>query len=583
MKHKWYQLNFIKAVWVSGAAVAVYALFLFHLDFFRALQFQLQDSVARIVYHQASLVHAAEDLVLVTIDNEDFEKIRKWPWPRSLFAEFLEKLTRQNPKAVFFDIVFHGASPSGPEDDAALEKAIRASGNVVLASFFDKDWNYQIPLDKFSEAAYAFGFVNKPRDLDLVVRRARILVFGREGSVIDLSAEVKTVCRFLDVPLDELYLREREVELRRSDGATLLRIPIDQDGTTPINFTVSRNDIPTVPFWRVVRDKIPPKKFTGKIVLVSITSEAFHDQFTTPTHEDQPGSVIGGNIIEMILKQKFLSEPPPWLVWAFAGMLAVAVCYLTLRFSFVVSFLFLVLAACVVFGGSVFLRLRAVLGEPFSPLFISGTLFVGVTAYNYIKLMIRNAGLRQLAITDGLTGMYIYRYLVVRLKSELERSQRYSVDLSFIIADIDHFKHFNDTYGHDEGNVVLKNFAKIIRDNCRKTDFAARYGGEEFCVLLPHTPQDKAIVLAEKLRKAIEVFPFPGPQGPLQVTASFGVSSFRAGQITSVKKLFTSADAALYRAKETGRNRVCGFDPATDKIPEEGGEMEGADFPIPLD
>lgn len=582
MKTKWYQSHFIEALAVSGLFVLLYAFFLARLDLFKTLQFSLEDSVAKIVYNQQPLLHSAEDLVLVTIDNEDFKQIRKWPWPRSLFAEFLEKLTTYRPKAVFFDIVFHGSSPSGPEDDAVFEEAIRKAGNVVLASFFDKDWNYQVPYEKFGEASFAFGFVNKPRDLDLVVRRARILVFGRERSVIDLSAEIKTVCRYLDVPLEELYLHERDVELRPAQGPSIL-IPISDDGTTPINFLISKGEITRVPFWRVLQNKIPRNKIEGKIVLVSITSEAFHDQFTTPTHEDQPGAVIGGNIIEMILKQKFLTKIPQEWVWGFSFALGLAVSVLALRYSFLVGLLFLVLVASGVFSGAVMLRLREIQSDSFSPLFISGVLFVGVSVYNYFKLVLRNAGLRQLAITDGLTGMYIYRYLVVHLKSELDRAQRYGVELSFIIADIDHFKHFNDTYGHDQGNIVLKNFAKIVRENCRKSDFPARYGGEEFCVLLPHTPQDKAVQFAEKLRKAIEVFPFPGQKEPLHVSASFGVSCFHTGQIDTVKKLFTCADAALYRAKETGRNKVCGFDPSQDKMPEEGGEMEGTDFPVQLD
>jgi len=588
MNKHWYGSNSIKALAVTIFVVVVYFKLLSHLDFFQTRILHAQDSIAQLVYKQKSAGKIVDEIVLVPIDNIDFEKVRKWPWPRSLFGEFLNKLNRYNPKVVFFDIIFPGQGPSGPGDDHIFTKAISDGGNVILASYFNKEWIYQIPYAPFTEAALDIGFVNKPRDLDLVVRRSRALVFTTSGEVVDLGAEIKVVSRFFNIPADELYLlpdfeNPNAVEMRQSEEHSIM-IPIDKRGTFPIDFTVSKENLKKFHFWEILQKDLPRDELEGKIVLVSITSEAFHDQFNTPTHEDQPGVVIGANVMEMLIKNEFLQQVPGKMVWGLVFVMVFAICLVTLRFSTLISFCVTVFLCAGCWAGAYLLRMRGIQVDHFSAIFLNIFVFSGVSIYNYFRLMIRNSRLRQLAITDGLTGMYIYRYLVVRLKSEMERAKRYNVELSFFIADIDHFKGFNDTYGHDVGNEVLKHFSKIIKDNVRKTDFVARYGGEEFCAIFPHTSQEKAVQLANKLREAIEAFQFPGPDNkPLQVTASFGVSCFKAGEIETVKKLFTSADAAMYRAKETGRNRVCGFDSQVDKVPEDEGEIEEADFSVPLD
>jgi len=436
MTKHWYGANSIKALLITLIVVAVYFSFFIHFSFFQKQIFKSQDFIVRLVYQKHSSKIIADPLVLVPIDNIDFEKVRKWPWPRSLFAEFLNKLSQYKPKAIFFDIIFHGPSPSGVEDDAAFAQEITKANNVVLASFFNKEWQYQVPLEVFHNAAYAIGFVNKPRDVDLVVRRGRALVFAENKEVIDLCAEIKVVCKYFDIPLSELYLypdhlNPTSVELRKSETESI-RIPFDERGTFPIDFTVSTENLTTIPFWRVMQEEVSKELLEGKIVLVSITSEAFHDQFTTPTHEDQPGVAIGANIIQMFLKNQFLSEPSKNWVWAVSFILVFVICLLTLRFSFVISFSLALLIGFGSFIGSYLLRIQSIQTDLFSNLFLLGFVFTGVTGYNYFKLLIRNSRLRQLAITDGLTGMYIYRYLVVRLKSELERATRYKLDLPFL-------------------------------------------------------------------------------------------------------------------------------------------------------
>ena len=159
--------------------------------------------------------------------------------------------------------------------------------------------------------------------------------------------------------------------------------------------------------------------------------------------------------------------------------------------------------------------------------------------------------IEELSVTDRLTQLYNRVKLDDLFTMQLASAGRYKTNFSVIIIDIDHFKSINDTWGHQAGDDVLKEFATIIKNNIRETDFAGRWGGEEFLILASETDLKGAIKLSEKLRKVISLFKFSFTGDK---TASFGVSSYHAGD--DEKTMMKRADDALYRAKENGRNRV---------------------------
>jgi diguanylate cyclase len=174
---------------------------------------------------------------------------------------------------------------------------------------------------------------------------------------------------------------------------------------------------------------------------------------------------------------------------------------------------------------------------------------------------IKNAQLyratQQLAVTDGLTKIYNRRYFEEQLASELARGRRHKHTTSLVILDVDHFKKFNDTHGHLLGDQVLQGVARVLQKSTRETDLVARYGGEEFVVILPETPAEAAIEVAERIRRNIKAHPFWGRgQTPLQVTASVGLVSDPLS-LLEPKPLIDQADKCLYQAKHEGRDRVC--------------------------
>jgi diguanylate cyclase (GGDEF)-like protein len=173
-----------------------------------------------------------------------------------------------------------------------------------------------------------------------------------------------------------------------------------------------------------------------------------------------------------------------------------------------------------------------------------------------IAIAINNAQLYALAVTDGLTGLYVRRYFDLRMEEEMEQAKRYGRDFALMLFDIDHFKKFNDTHGHQTGDLVLQQFADLLRNNTRKSDICCRYGGEEMTVILPESAMEEAALLSNKLCDIIRNHVFKGTGGQdLTVTTSIGVSAYRE-DFDDPHAMVEAADQALYKAKELGRNRV---------------------------
>jgi diguanylate cyclase (GGDEF)-like protein len=196
-------------------------------------------------------------------------------------------------------------------------------------------------------------------------------------------------------------------------------------------------------------------------------------------------------------------------------------------------------------------------------IFLLGSIFVwlaielsALTASDMRKISLLEAE----NITDPLTKAYNRRYLDRRLDEEVARASRYSLDLSILLLDIDHFKKINDTYGHQAGDVTLATFCSLIAKDLRNLDALARYGGEEFLVICTNTGIEGATLVAERLRHLIESHPIEitdgvGEKKSLQISVSIGVSGFSA-LLDSKEKLIQATDRALYRAKSEGRNRI---------------------------
>lgn len=173
------------------------------------------------------------------------------------------------------------------------------------------------------------------------------------------------------------------------------------------------------------------------------------------------------------------------------------------------------------------------------------------------ELAAANSRLAQLAVTDGLTGLYNHRHFHERLTLEVERSFRNGLPLSLLMIDVDHFKFYNDHHGHPAGDEVLRQLSQLLADGRRANDFVARYGGEEFCVVLVDTPKLTAAKVAERMRERVATHPFKhaSEQPGTCLSISLGVATF-PDDAGDAESLVRSADSALYAAKHGGRNCV---------------------------
>jgi len=174
-------------------------------------------------------------------------------------------------------------------------------------------------------------------------------------------------------------------------------------------------------------------------------------------------------------------------------------------------------------------------------------------AFLFERLENEKSRLETLAVTDYLTGIFNIRYLYHRFEEEFSRAQRYSTTLGCIMMDIDYFKKINDTYGHRTGDMILREFAQLVKRHIRKSDIFARYGGEEFILILPHTTSEGSRMEAERIRSIIKEHRFSGIKHS-GITVSMGIAHYPDARVEEYEDLITLADDALFEAKRRGRD-----------------------------
>jgi diguanylate cyclase (GGDEF)-like protein len=172
------------------------------------------------------------------------------------------------------------------------------------------------------------------------------------------------------------------------------------------------------------------------------------------------------------------------------------------------------------------------------------------------EVEIKNVLLQELALTDGLTGLPNRRAIEEWAARQLSGAVRHGFSFHVVMADLDHFKRVNDTWGHAAGDVVLRKFAEILKTSCRSSDICGRMGGEEFLLAFTHASDQSAALVTERVRTRLEAAEFEFSEHKLSVTASFGVAGLKQRKPSDFNSLLSQADAALYSAKRQGRNRV---------------------------
>ena len=544
-------------------AVAFFAFFLQNCsndNFIGYLRLKSYDVLLRFRYDHTPKPQEINRIIIIGLDEETFIKLKeRVPFNRGFLGLILKKMDSDlaRPRVAGFDFIFTGNSDK-KESDLFFDDAL-SLGNNVLASYFDSKGQLILPEREFISSARGVGFIDLPMDIDNVGRRF-LPYLKLSNNTIDYHLALWMFA------LDNGKNIEKSVIDLKNGTITIpslgpleksISLPVDvATSSSRINYLAKAEDFKVIPLWKVLNPHFDMSIFKNKIVLFGSTSEIEHDIFPTP-FGNMPGAVINANIILSLNSHRLLHELPLPLALGILILTGFIVCLIIYPLN---SYKALLIVAVVIFMGfnmSLFFIVHDLIFD-FADFFM-----VVIVAYlltdisKYILINIESNQLRQLAMTDALTGLYAYRYFELRLNIELKAVEDGSQSLALLMFDIDNFKQLNDTYGHEAGNKALKNIASIMTSSSRHTDIVARFGGEEFVVILPKIDQPTALKIADKIRKAVEDYSFIWQDHTLKITVSVGVVSLEANNIISSEKFIDNADKALYRAKSAGKNRVC--------------------------
>lgn len=489
-----------------------------------------------------------KDIVVITIDDESLREINvQWPWPRSIIASLLKNIAGASPSLICVDLVFAGKSID-PAEDAVLINSIRNAKNVYGAAYFGNDGKYVVPEESIALSLMDFGFVNKPRDVDNTVRRMRPYFLSTSGGIIDYSLSIKTASHIINVPPANLALA----------------VPLSEGGAAYIGFFGKLDRFNSLPAWKILKGEFDVEALKNKAIFVGSTSESFHDMYHTPLGI-MPGLLIDINETITYIGRNFFRYASHETNSVILFIFVLIAVFSGLRLSMLSGISLILCEIFVFFILGYFLFVNHIIIDYFGPILLIIVSTVILHGTRYVVLIVENLVLRREAITDGLTGLYLYRYFELQLKRELKSSFYTHRNLALVIYDIDHFKRINDTYGHEFGNIILKTIARNLKIHSRKNNIIARYGGEEFCVIVPGMKREYAIKYAERLRNMISHLEFRTDKNDIvKVTMSAGIVTIEDAVSDNTSDLIKAADSALYVSKNSGRDRISVFDKKRD-------------------
>lgn len=525
---------------------------------------QLKLAALDFAFNLRGPLSSRPNIIIIEVTDNDIIKVGRWPWDRNWHAAMAQALKGLGAKDVYFDIIFSEASSE--EKDKLFEEAIKISENVYLPFAFQSNSldlkEAFLPLERFSLGIKGTGAINIYPDLDGIFRRIPLVFKASDGKYYPHIA--------LEIALDYNGLKIQEINPRyiiASGSGQTLRIPLIEKNTFLINWLNKWQNtfkhysyLDVLAKYKAYLDKQIPqeeiKVFKDSICLVAVTAIGLYDIKPIPLQPEYPGIGISATTINNLLNKTFIYTPPEWVSIFLLFLLTLIPAFLIFGEKPLRENLIVFLIAVAYISVCIFLFEFGFYLDISTPLFglFMSTLIVGI--YNFVRISVERQSFFKMAVTDGLTGLYNIRYFKMLIDTEIMLSQPDPTKkFAIAMSDVDHFKHFNDTYGHQVGDIVLKEVANALKSNVRTSDVVSRYGGEEMIVLLRGATLKDALAIAEKLRKGIENAIVKDEKATYKVTASFGVSTYRQGD--TVDSIIKRADDGLYKSKEAGRNRVC--------------------------
>lgn len=540
---------------------------------------------------------ANKDIVLLTIDDASYEyllgKYGEWPVPRGIYADLIKYIEKQKPAAIAFDLLFIKSIVSNNNADQELANAIKSNNNVYTSmNFDDQPFDVRKPIDldkKFAVNVKNDSKIDFSKNLTFTNCRAilpQILNDTSNVGFINVSRSDDGILRkvppfmiykgnfypHLAFLVGLKYLEKKEgfkindFHIDKHDKLKLGKrfMPIDKDGGTILNWYGPAGTYEHIPLYKVVKaaegEDVKNAKFDfkDKIIYVGTTAVSLSDTKSVPIDRLYPGVEVHATYVNNLIDNNFIekvSDPVNILISVILGLF--------IGFVVMKNTSTIVALVTTLLTGIGYIILTYYLMKFFNLwvgiiLPITVILLVFVSAY-IIKYVLKSRDFEyqyKLATTDGLTELYNHRYFQEQMISQVANSKRYNSVFSLILIDIDFFKKFNDIFGHQSGDAVLRQVAQKLKKNVRSADFVCRYGGEEMSIILPNTDKNEAVITAQKICQTIAEKPFKLTNDKESVvTISLGVATYpEDGETPS--EIIAKADERLYHAKENGRNQV---------------------------
>lgn len=533
----------------------------------------------------------SEDIVIVAIDDATYEYILdnygEWPLPRDTYAKVINYLEQQSPRSIVFDLMFVKSIKSSNGADEMLINSFQKYNNIFTSMNFDnQSEDLRIPPelpDKLSlniqnnskidfsqltfsncrkilqgiiDATSNIGIINVSRSDDGILRKMPLVVKYKDKFYPQLA--LKVGLNYLG-ETQQTFSIDKHSDLHIGDR----RIYLDKDGSAILNWYGPAGTYTYIPMYQLIKAVNGEKTeldydFSNKIVYFGTTAASLFDIKTVPTGKIYPGVEVQATYVNNILDNNFIKKVDRGYTIVLSLLLALLIASVVTRVNsaFAASMMSLSTYFVYILIAYYAMRFENLWLELIYPLIFS---IVAFTLAYIVKYLIKSRDFEQqymLATTDGLTELYNHRYFQEQIRMQVEQSKRYSNNFSLIIIDIDFFKKFNDTFGHQSGDAVLRQVAQTLKKNVRATDIVCRYGGEEMSIILPNTTKDEAFATAQKIcnRVAEKTFKLTG-NNETHVTISLGVSTFPFDGDTA-PKIIEAADKKLYNAKNNGRNQV---------------------------
>lgn len=536
-----------------------------------------------------------DKIVIVAIDDASYEYILdnygEWPLPRDVYAKLVDFLQTQKPSIVAFDLMFVKSMKSAVKADNSLIEAFKKYDNLYTAMNFDNQpEDLRIPpalpdklavnvtneSDKVSFASQSYhncrtvlegilnatsnvGIINVSRADDGILRKMPVFLKYQDKYYPQLGFRVGTdlLKKYENISTDKFIIDK--------NGEILLgnrKIVLDNDGNVILNWYGGGGTFEYIPLYKLIKISKGELKndydFGGKIIYFGTTASSLFDIKTTPVSKVFPGVEVQATYVNNLLDNNFIHKAgkPVTVILGIVLAILTGAVIMGINSAFVASLASFSLYVIYVLAAYFIMKYFNCWLDIVYPLLLAITAFISAFIVKYLIKSRDFEHQYKLATTDGLTELFNHRYFQEQMAMQVENCKRYNTEFSMIILDIDFFKKFNDTFGHQAGDAVLWQVAQTLKKNVRATDIVCRYGGEEMSIILPNTGKNVAHSTAEKIcqRVSANKIRLQGDR-EVSVTISLGVSTFPYDGKTP-SEMIDAADKRLYNAKNSGRNKV---------------------------